>query len=281
MKLFLSLLLLLSFNMSFGAKLDKIELYKVESIWQTSSGEQFRLCRISSNGALKVVKEKKIKIHFKEDSDRVSKRDKSELRKFFKNLPENTFNIKLAAHADSCGDPDYNAKLAKRRGDNVYFFIKDLMPKYMPISGENHGENKSSDHSKHDKFVEVIAEYWITDEEFTRIVLFDVSGSLHEKKIGKTYYGYTLDGLKQIKLEPGTIAYVPRDIRYRCEGQSLKGYHPIGEDFYWEAMTLISTSIKGAASGTVYTDDTDPRGNDKEALMYKIDKRRKVRWHIK
>ena len=63
--------------------------------------------------------------------------------------------------------------------------------------------------------------------------------------------------------------------------QSLKGYHPIGEDFYWEAMTLISTSIKGAASGTVYTDDTDPRGNDKEALMYQIDKRRKVRWHIK
>ncbi len=94
----------------------------------------------------------------------------------------------MTAHADSCGDRDYNNKLAKRRGDNVYFFLKNLLPKNMPVTGENHGEDKSSDHSKHDKFVEVIAEYWITDEEFSEIVLFDVSGSLHEKKTGKTYY---------------------------------------------------------------------------------------------
>ena len=262
----LSLFSISLFNPLFAGRFKHQNFYKLESLWTSSTGEVFKLCRISSNGALKIVKEKKIKVYFKEDSDKVSRKYKKQLKKFMNNLPKTTFNIKMNAHADTCGNKEYNAKLSLRRGNNVYFYIKDLIPKNMPISGKYHGEEESSDHSNHDKYVEVIAEYWITNEKFSQVVLFDVSGSLHQRKIGRTYTGLTLQDLKRINLPRGTIAYVPRDPRYKCQGQKLGSYKPIGEDFYHEAMTLISTSIIGSAVGTVYTDDTDPKRKEKEKM---------------
>lgn len=269
---------------SYGAKFRNPEFYKLESIWTSSTGQKFKLCRVSSNGALRIVKEKKIKVHFKEDVHELTPKSERRLKRFFKRLPKNTFNIKIAAHADSCGGREYNAKLAQRRGLSVYNFVKDLIPRGMPVTGENHGEEESGGHISHDRFVEVVAEYWIDNERFDQIVLFDISGSLHERKIGRTATRYTLDDLKRIKLKPGTIAYVPRDIRYACEGQELSSYNPVGEDFYWEAMTLITTSIRASAKkpvrGTTYTDDTDPRGRSKE-VTFDRSNTGKVSWEIR
>ena len=278
-KIFLHVLILHSL-VGFSAEFQTPEFYKIESTWISNSGEKFKLCRISTNGALKIIKEKKIKVHFKEGVAEVSKKYQDKLDRFFKKLPKNTFNIKISAHADSCGDRDYNNKLAQKRGLNVYDYIKELIPPGVQIKGENNGEEKARGHNKHDKFVEVIAEYWITDEEFNQVVLFDISGSLHEKKIGRTYTGYKLNGLKQIKLEKGTIAYVPRDPRYKCEGTDLANYTPVGEDFYWEAMTLITTAIKGSVQGTTYTDDTDPRGRKKEQIFNQQNNGR-INWEIR
>lgn len=264
---------------SFSAHFDSKEMYKLESVWISNSGQKFKLCRISSNGSLKIVKEKKIKVKFREDKHNINPGNEKKLKRFIDNLPRTTFNIKIAAHADSCGDSDYNAKLAQKRGLSVYEQIKSKLPKGVRITGINNGENKSSGHVSHDKFVEIIAEYWITDEEFSQVVLFDISGSLHKRKTGRTSQGHTLEDLKQIRLKPGTIAYVPRDIRYKCEGQELANYSPIGEDFYWEAMTLITTTIKGSANGYTYTDDTDPRGRMKERIFNQKNSG-KVRWEI-
>lgn len=262
-----------------GANFTDPNFYKIESIWTSSTGEKFKLCRISSNGSLQILKEKKIKIQFKEDSSEVSEKYKKNINRFFQNLPKNTYSLKITAHSDSCGDADYNASLAQRRGLSVYNLIQDKIPYGIKIFGVNNGENLSHGHISHDKFVEIIAEYWINDEEFTKIVLFDISGSLHKLKIGHTSRGYTLEGLKKIKLPEGTISFVPRDIRYNCEGSNLADYSPIGEDFYWEAMTLISTSIQGNARGKTYTDDTDPNGRKKERI-FNSKNTGKVRWEI-
>jgi len=213
-KIFLfSLLFTCSTFDALAAVLKNPKFYKKESVWKSKSGQKFRLCRISSNGALRLVKKKKIRINFSEDSDRVTNRFRQRIKKFFKTLPKNTFKISLTAHADSCGSHDYNHDLAKKRGVNVYNLMKNLVPRGVSVRGENHGEENSSGHKKHDKFVEIVAEYWKPKESISQIVLFDVSGSLHKRKIGHTVTGFTLKGLQQLKLKAGTMAYVPRDIR--------------------------------------------------------------------
>ena len=276
--LFFFILLFIS-KVSQAGRFSDPNFYKLESVWYSKSGEKFKLCRVSSNGALDIVKEKKIKVHFREDKSEVTSREKRRLRRFFSNIPDTTFNIKMSAHADSCGDEGYNHQLAQKRGLNVYEYIKDLIPQNMPVSGENNGEQESGGHAKHDKFVEIIAEYWLPDEEFSQVVLFDISGSLHEKNIGMTSRRYTLNDLKQIKLKRGTIAYVPRDINYKCDGQNLSSYRPIGEDAFWEAMTLVTSSIEGKAVGYTYTDDTDPRGREKERILDRVNTNG-MRWEI-
>lgn len=279
LKKIFTLLFLLSAQNIFSATLTKKDLYKAVSVWRSSTGEKFKLCRISSNGASELIKKKKIKVLFEEDKSNLSRKYKAKLRRFFKRLPKNTYQIRISAHADSCGNHDYNHQLSLKRGMNVYHFIKNLLPEGINIRGNNHGELESSGHSAHDKFVEIEVHYWKPFEKVTQVVLFDISGSLHRRKTGHTTTGLTLEDLKRFRLKKGSIAFVPRDIRYKCQGQNLSKYFPIGEDYYWEAMTLLSNSIRGNAVGVTFTDDTDPNGARKEHVFNRKNTG-KIRWHI-
>jgi len=263
-----------------AAVLKHPEFYRAESHWISYSGEKFRLCRITSNGASKIVQRKTIKVYFRENVSILGVTDKRKLKRFFDRLPKNTFSIKITSHADTCGNHNYNLELARKRGWNVYQFIKEFVPERVEVIGKNNGENHSRGHIAHDRYVEVVVEYWNPRESISKIVLFDISGSLHNQNIGHTTTGLTLNDLKRVKLPKGVLAYVPRDFRYKCQGQDLNNYHPRGEDFYWEAMTLLSQSLKGKINGVVYTDDTDIEGQKKEALFNSINKDN-IRWYIK
>ena len=121
------------------------------------------------------------------------------------------------------------------------------------------GESESSSHSKHDKFVEIIARYTDTKQRFRNIVIMDISGSIHPANKRRTVSGANYYKLLNIKFAPGTIAYVARDARRSCQGTSLKNYDAIGEDAYNEASIIISKYLKGRARGTIWTDFTDPK----------------------
>ena len=142
------------------------------------------------------------------------------------------------------------------------------------------GETHSTAHSSHDKYVKIVVESYNSTTKFERLVIFDISGSLHPQNKGKTISGVPIWSLKNIRLRKGTIAFVARDIRYQCKGQTLANYEPIGEDFYNEAMLVLTNSTNGKVKGQVWTDYTDPNNNRTIKQLKKIDPKVKKKWYI-
>ena len=259
-------------------------LYENVSRWHGFKGSTFRvkLCRITSNGALKDYSEKKLRIYFNEDSDFVKRAYRKKIKRFISRLPRTTNRIIVKAHADECGDPDYNHELSKRRFVSVYQLMKKA--KYprgvKKIEYDLKGESESSSHSKHDKFVEIIARYTDTKQKFKNIVIMDISGSLHPANKRRTVSGASYYKLINIKFAPGTIAYVARDARRKCQGTSLKNYDAIGEDAYNEASIIISKYLRGKANGAIWTDFTDPENPRARKYLNAMKSDRKIKWMI-
>lgn len=258
-----------------------IKMYYPEMIWKTL-GEKFRMCRIESNNALPIYSEKAIKIYFKENSDVVSNRNKRELLEFMNEMPNTTVGIDVQAHADHCGNTESNKDLSLRRGNNAWDVIKHkLKGRKLKITGNANGESKSHDHSKNDKFVKITFKY-IKKRNFKSIAMLDISGSLGKKLFGRTDTGYTLEILRRLKFKKGTIVYVPRDIRYQCDGTKLKKYTPKGDDFYNHARYLIAKMLRGKKiKGFLYTDYGDVKRNRSiEKNLKKIGSYEKILWYI-
>lgn len=259
-------------------------LYENVSVWHGFKGSKFRvkLCRITSNGAQKDYKEKKIKVFFDENKHYVKRKYRAKIKRFIRSLPKTTNRIIVKAHADQCGDPDYNHELSKRRFVSVYQLMKRA--KYprgvKKIEYDLKGESESSSHSKHDKFVEIIARYTDTKQKFRNIVIMDISGSIHPANRRKTVSGADYYRLLDIKFSPGTIAYVARDARHKCQGTALKNYKAIGEDVYNEASIIISKYLRGPANGSIWTDFTDPKNPRARQYLKAMRSDRKIKWMI-
>ncbi len=268
-----------------SAEFTNNNLYAKESTWFGYNNQTFKLCRISSNNAIPLVKKHEIKVYFNEDKDNIKKSERRRLRNFFKKLPKNCFKIHMTSHADECGDSDYNQDLARRRGLNVWRYIENVLPYGISIKNKNitwdvSGEKHSKTHSSHDKHVKIVVESYNPQTKFDRLVIFDISGSLHSTNIGKTDSGVPLWSLKNIKLPKGTIAFVARDKRYQCKGQTLANYEPVGDDFYNEAMLVLTKLTRGKVKGQVWTDYTDPNNSRTIKQLNKIDPKHKKIWHI-
>jgi hypothetical protein len=265
---------------AFSATFDDPRLFYPESIWKINN-QSFRLCRIDTNNAKPIFKKKKIKVHFDENSDVVKEKDVKRLVHFITHLPNHLHSVNFAGHADQCGKAEENKELSMRRVNATWDVVKDKFPRYVGLSGEANGEEESHDHSRHDKFVEITAKY-APPTTFSQIVILDISGSLDRRNIGRTETGYTVEGLKQFKFKKGSMVYVARDINQSCEGTSLGEYHPVGEDFYNQAMLLLTSKLKGKTKGFVFTDYTDKPQINKETTKQLQDKKLngKVLWHI-
>lgn len=259
-------------------------LYKRESIWRGFKGSPFnlKLCRITSNGALREYKEKKLKIFFNEDSDFVKRKYRKKIKNFISKLPSTTNRIIVKAHADECGNRDYNQNLSQRRFVNVYQLMnRAKYPKGVKkIEYDLKGESESSSHSRHDKYVEIIARYVVKKQRFKNIVIMDISGSIHPANKRKTVSGASYYQLINIKFAPGTIAYVARDARRNCQGTSLENYDAVGEDAYNEASIIISKSLMGRAKGSIWSDFTDPKNKRTTGYLNSIRSYRKIKWMI-
>lgn len=267
-------------NTAFSAYFDQIEMYYPESVWKVFE-ENFRLCRIDSNNALPIYKYKTIKVLFDEDSDKVSDKYKKKLDEFMDEIPKTAVALEMEANTDECGDAEYNQKLALRRGNNVWDLVRDKIKVKLEISGKVKGEIDSSNHSNHDKSVEIKIKY-IPKLNFKNIDILDISGSLGPKLWGKTDTGLTLQNIKNFKFKPGSIVYVARDMKFQCEGTKLKTYKPVGDDFYNHAMFLISSLIKGEkVPGYVFTDYGDRKRNRSTIQKLKeIKSHNKITWNI-
>ena len=269
---------------SAAGELNPAQLYANESLWRGYAGGTFRLCRISSNGAIPATTHLKIRVDFEEDSDRLTDEQIAKLQKFMAELPRNAIQLRLNAHADLCGDADYNQALSHRRGQAVWDVIHRDIPRRLNAQAQILGEQKSKNHARHDRFVEILVEVPNPEPQVKHLVIFDISGSLDRKNTvtqGRTISGATVEALKNIRLAPGTLAYVSRDANYSCQGPDLAAYTPVGEDFYHDAMIVLSHALHGkVATTTTWTDDTDyyrPRG--RKALA-PIAKEKNLKWQI-
>lgn len=271
------------FNLSIGlaATFDKDKLLQEESSWEIN-GDSFKLCRIDSNGAMPIYKKKKMKIFFFENSDFVGEYNTNLVKSFLKKIPKNTFRLDFVGHADQCGNYDDNIDLSRRRAQYTWFEVKDDIPKHFKTYYDAKGEQESHDHSRDDKFVEIIATYSDPIKEFKKIVILDISGSLDPRNYGRTDTGYTLKSLQDLKFEPGTIVYVARDPRYECQGTNLKNYSPVGEDYYNHAMLLFSKFLNASKmTGEVYTDYGDIKNNKATKKTLNAAKNvSKITWYI-
>ncbi len=257
------------------------ELSKDESHWFGYDGEKFKLCRITSNGAKKNYKTNSIKVNFDEDSDQVSEDDHKKLVDFLGRLPTDAYELSLTAHADICGSKEHNDELSLRRGKNVWDVIKDHVPKKLKTDGKALGEETSTTHDRHDRYVEIIVKSPVDKEVFENIVIVDASGSLSEAARGRTKSRLSFERLKKYKFEPNTVVFVSRDYRFNCQGTNLSDYDAVGEDFYNEGMIAISSHTKGKVQGKIFTDYQDPNNRRSVLMLKHIDKDKRVRWVIK
>ena len=188
--------------------------------------------------------------------------------------------MKLRAKADQCGNKEYNKQLALRRGKAVW----DVMNGYVEsriVEAEVVGEDESSDHAKHDKVVEIILQIYQPKKEFKEIVVVDGSGSLHKTNNGETVSGITFDGLKGLNFNSNQIVFVAREARRGCQGTSLKDYEPLGEDFYNQAMEVITQFSSGRMKARVYTDYDHYYNPRTQKKLRAIDPKRRLRWEIR
>lgn len=275
----LALIVLLS-RECYCAVFSNIQMYYPETE-AIALGEKFRLCRIDSNNAVPIYSNKRIKVFFKEDEDKISSRYEKKLNVFMSKLPKHTVELSIEGHADQCGDYGYNKDLSLRRATNVWNKIKHQVPRGIKILGEVHGEADSHDHSRDDKYVELTVKY-IKKRKFKQVILLDISGSLDPRLYGHTDSGYTVEGLKNFKFKTGSIAYVARDMRYQCTGTKLKKYKPVGDDYYNHARYLIGDQLRGPKiNGYLFTDYGDIRRNRSiELELKKIGSYKKILWHI-
>lgn len=266
-----------------AAGLEDSLLYQAESLWNGHAGGLFRLCRITSNGALPFESEQKHQVYFEEDSDDLSSEQILLLDEFMAGLPKNILSIRMEAHADQCGDPGYNVDLSRRRGLAVWGRIHHRLPRKLRVLGDVFGELASTDHGRHDRYVEIIVKIVEPRPEFAHLVVFDVSGSMDPRNPvthGRTVSGVSLSQLKNIELAPGTLAFVSRDSNYPCQGTNLRNYTPVGEDFYFDAMMLLSLKSSGLTEAVTWTDDTDPARGESLRALEAIASKKGLRWEI-
>lgn len=271
-------------SFAFAGSFSDARLYDDVSQWHGFAGSTFRvkLCRIKSNGAEEEIAKKKLKIHFTEDSHLVRRKYRNKIKRFIKSLPKNTNRLIVRAHADQCGSAHYNKVLSEKRFVSVYNLIKrSKFPRRVrKIEYDIKGESESSAHTHHDRYVEIIAHYPKPIRKFNKIVILDISGSIHPGNKRRTVTGASYYELKNKKFKPGTMVYVARDARRRCQGTTLSNYDAIGEDAYNEAQIILSKYLRGKAVGEVWTDYTDPKNKRTSDRLMKIKSYKKIKWWI-
>jgi hypothetical protein len=265
---------------SFAGEFTKSELYLRESLWNTYKGEKLLLCRILSNGAQVDYIEKKIKVFFDEDSDEIKEEELKKIQHLIEHFPTGCLKIKLRAKADQCGDKAYNKQLALRRGEAVWAVMNGYVDSRI-VDAEVVGEDESTDHAKHDKVVEIILQIYRPKKEFNEVVVVDGSGSLHRTNNGKTISGIPFSRLKGMNFKSDQIVFVALDANRGCKGTSLKNYEPIGDDFYNQAMEILTQFSKGKMKGKVYTDYDHFYNLRTRKKLKTLDPKRRLMWEIR
>jgi len=249
-KIIFTLNILLFCFSGFSGTLDHPNFFFQNSLWD-SLDTRVRFCRIDSQYVSKKM-EKKLKIHFKEDEYIVNPMYQKKIINFLDEIKDGLDSIKMSAHADMCGTPDYNKKLSWNRARAVYDEIAKIITFASQIPVDVKGEAESHDHGRNDRFVEIEA---ITrpkqNDNYQGIILIDGSSSANGSP---TKSGILWHELPQLKFKNNTLVYVVRSADAPCQGTNLSNYSPKGFTVFKEAQYLINKHATGKMHISIVSD---------------------------
>ena len=249
-KLYLFLLLIISSVELNAGTLNHPNFFFQNSLWD-SLDTRVRFCRIDSQYISKKMK-KKLKIHFKEDEYVVNPMYQKKIISFIDEIKDGLDSIKMSAHADMCGTPEYNKKLSWNRARAVYDEIAKIITFTSQIPVDVKGEAESHDHGRNDRFVEIEA---VTRPKQTAnyqgIILIDASASASQVPTASGIYWWQMP---QLKFKDNTLVYVIRSAAAKCQGTNLKDYTPEGYTVFKQARHLINQHAVGKMHISIISD---------------------------
>jgi hypothetical protein len=237
-------------SLTLSGTLNHKNFFFQDSVWN-AFGAKIRFCRIDSQFITKKMT-KKLKIHFKEDEYVVNPMYQKKIISFIDEIKHGLDSIKMSAHADMCGTPEYNKKLSWNRARAVYDEIAKIITFTSQIPVDVKGEAESHDHGKNDRFVEIEA---VTrpkkNADYKGIVLIDASTSAgnYPTKSGIHWWQ-----VPELKFKDNTLVYIVRSAGTKCQGTDLKKYKPAGYTVFKQARHLINQHAVGRMHVSIISD---------------------------